>query len=43
MQGGLYFSTVRGFAALGVNRKVRAPLLVGLSIAYLTAYVLLMT
>ena len=31
----------RGFAALEVNRKVRAPLLVGLSIAYLTAYVLL--
>ena len=29
----------RGFAALEINRKVRAPLLLGLSIAYLTAYV----
>jgi hypothetical protein len=31
----------RGFAALEVNRKVRAPLLVGLSIAFLTGYGLL--
>lgn len=31
----------RGFSVLEINRKVRGPLLLGLSIAYLTTYVLL--
>jgi hypothetical protein len=38
--GGL-FILHHGFAVLEIHRKVRGPLLLGLSIAYLTAYVLL--